>query len=70
MGVGGGGKGLSMPSHSAQKTSEMSANESAGFENRESLMKDPFSLIHPNCTEGVFSPQEKIPLNDKYQRNL
>lgn len=35
VGAGGGGTGLSLPSHFTQKTSEMSANESVGFENRE-----------------------------------
>lgn len=34
VGAVGGGTGLSLPSHFTQKTSEMSANESVGFENR------------------------------------
>lgn len=54
VGASGGGKGLSLPSHFTQKTSEMSANESVGFENRESVMKAPHSLVHPKCIKGDF----------------
>lgn len=71
VGAGGGGKGLSLPSHFTQKTSEMSANESVGFENRGSVMKAPHSLVHPNCSQAqrwVFASE--MLLNDKYQRNL
>lgn len=35
VGADGGGEGLSLHSHFTQKTSEMSANASAGFENRD-----------------------------------
>lgn len=52
VGAGGGGKGLSLPSQFTQKTSEMSANESVGFEKIENVMKAPHSLGHPNSSQA------------------
>lgn len=52
VGAGGGGKGLSLPSHFTQKISEMSANDSVGFENRGSVMKAPHSLVRPNTSQA------------------
>lgn len=46
VGAGGGGKGLSLPSHFTQKISEMSA-KSVGFKNRGNVMKAPLSLVPP-----------------------
>lgn len=72
VGAGGGGKGLSLHSHFTQKTSEMSRNESVGFENRGSVMDAPQSLVHPNCSAaerwGVL--QKEMLLSDKCQRNF
>lgn len=44
VGAVGGGKGLSLPSRFTQKTSEMSASESVGFENRGGKVKARPSL--------------------------
>lgn len=46
VGAAAGSKGLSLPSHFTQKTWERSANQSAGFENRERVMKSPRSHVH------------------------
>lgn len=66
VGADGGGKGLSLPSHFTQKTSEMSANESVGFKNRGSVMKASHSLVYPNCSQKVlFFLQDQMILSDK-----
>lgn len=44
VGAYGGGAGLFLHSHFTQKTSEMSANEGVGFENRDH--NESFSLTH------------------------
>lgn len=53
VGADGGGEGPSLHSHFTQKTSEMSANASSGFENgdhNESFLTR--SLVHPNGATG------------------
>lgn len=72
VGAVGGGTGLSLPSHFTQKTSEMSANESVGFENRECnespSLTCPFLLYYSIKVLFLFLLQKEKLLSDKCKK--